>query len=175
MKWAKQTRGFTIVELLIVIVVIAILAAITIVSYNGIQNRAYDSTVQTDLKTAYSKILIYRETDGNGAFPDADDTELGKAGITASKSAYDPAGNFLYCFTGRTLPTGAILLIAKSKSGKVFYYSTAAGAKQYTGSNDIGGFAAICNELLPASGITSASARYGALSGGTWRSWVGGS
>ena len=32
--------GFTIVELLIVIVVIAILAAITIVAYNGIQNQA---------------------------------------------------------------------------------------------------------------------------------------
>lgn len=35
-----KNRGFTIVELLIVIVVIAILASITIVSYNGIQNRA---------------------------------------------------------------------------------------------------------------------------------------
>lgn len=33
-------RGFTIVELLIVIVVIAILAAITVVAYTGIQNRA---------------------------------------------------------------------------------------------------------------------------------------
>ncbi|HBO64608.1 TPA: hypothetical protein DD425_01450 [Candidatus Saccharibacteria bacterium] len=37
--WAKQ-KGFTIVELLIVIVVIAILAAITIVAYTGIQQRA---------------------------------------------------------------------------------------------------------------------------------------
>ena len=34
-----KSRGFTIVELLIVIVVIAILAAITVVAYNGIQNR----------------------------------------------------------------------------------------------------------------------------------------
>lgn len=37
---SPNNRGFTIVELLIVIVVIAILAAITIVAYNGIQERA---------------------------------------------------------------------------------------------------------------------------------------
>ncbi len=37
---SKSARGFTIVELLIVIVVIAILAAISIVAYNGIQSRA---------------------------------------------------------------------------------------------------------------------------------------
>ncbi len=42
----KQS-GFTIVELLIVIVVIAILAAITIVAYNGIQNRAKASAAQS--------------------------------------------------------------------------------------------------------------------------------
>ena len=43
--WAQQ-RGFTIVELLIVVVVIAILAAITIVAYNGIQDRTKQSVAQ---------------------------------------------------------------------------------------------------------------------------------
>lgn len=42
-----KQRGFTIVELLIVIVVIAILAAITIVAYNGIQNRGKASAAQS--------------------------------------------------------------------------------------------------------------------------------
>jgi prepilin-type N-terminal cleavage/methylation domain-containing protein len=43
---ASSRRGFTIVELLIVIVVIAILAAITIVAYSGIQARARDATIR---------------------------------------------------------------------------------------------------------------------------------
>ena len=46
--WAKNKQsGFTIVELLIVVVVIAILAVITIVSYNGIQERARISGAQS--------------------------------------------------------------------------------------------------------------------------------
>ena len=40
MSTSKLSRGFTIVELLIVIVVIGILASITIVAFNGIQERA---------------------------------------------------------------------------------------------------------------------------------------
>lgn len=45
-----KASGFTIVELLIVIVVIGILAAITIVAYNGIQQRANKSTITSDLR-----------------------------------------------------------------------------------------------------------------------------
>lgn len=58
-------QGFTIVELLIVIVVIGILAAITIVAYNGIQNRAVAAKVTTDLLGA-AKLLAIHEVDAGG-------------------------------------------------------------------------------------------------------------
>ncbi|RYF27587.1 MAG: type II secretion system protein [Chloroflexi bacterium] len=52
----KKNTGFTIVELLIVIVVIGILAAITIVAFNGIQQRARNTQVITGVN-AYVKAL----------------------------------------------------------------------------------------------------------------------
>lgn len=68
MKWAKQKQGFTIVELLIVIVVIAILAAVTIVAYTGIQNRAKNSGAQTAVSQAVKKIQLYA-VDNAETFP----------------------------------------------------------------------------------------------------------
>jgi general secretion pathway protein G len=60
--------GFTIVELLIVIVVIATLAAIIIVSYNGIQNRAHDTAVQNDIASMAKKLQLYYVD--KGVYPD---------------------------------------------------------------------------------------------------------
>jgi prepilin-type N-terminal cleavage/methylation domain-containing protein len=57
---SSQRRGFTIVELLIVIVVIGILAALTIVAYNGIQGRAIASTLQSDLDSASKQLKLYQ-------------------------------------------------------------------------------------------------------------------
>ena len=54
--WAKKQAGFTIVELLIVVVVIAILATITIVAYNGIRERAQTSSLQSSLSQAMKKV-----------------------------------------------------------------------------------------------------------------------
>lgn len=54
----KKQTGFTIVELLIVIVVIGILAAITIVAYNGIQQRAYEASLQSDLRQGAKQLAL---------------------------------------------------------------------------------------------------------------------
>jgi prepilin-type N-terminal cleavage/methylation domain-containing protein len=63
--WAKnKQRGFTIVELLIVIVVIAILAAITIVAYNGLQQRSRDSARAQDIAGIKKALLMYQADNG---------------------------------------------------------------------------------------------------------------
>jgi prepilin-type N-terminal cleavage/methylation domain-containing protein len=53
-------RGFTIIELLIVIVVIGVLAAITIVAFNGIQNRARDTQRLSDVKAIVKALESYK-------------------------------------------------------------------------------------------------------------------
>ena len=67
--WAKQ-KAFTIVELLIVIVVIAILAAITIVAYTGIQDRARTAALQSAASQAGKKIAAYAVTNAE-MYPDS--------------------------------------------------------------------------------------------------------
>src|SRR5680860_995413 len=59
--------GFTIVELLVVIVVIGILAAITIVSYTGISQRAIAVSLQSDLTNASKQLKLFQVE--NSAYP----------------------------------------------------------------------------------------------------------
>jgi prepilin-type N-terminal cleavage/methylation domain-containing protein len=65
LKTMKKDRGFTIVELLIVIVVIAILAAIVIVAYNGVQNRAKTTSAQASAVTLQKKLEAYNASQGS--------------------------------------------------------------------------------------------------------------
>ena len=52
-------KGFTIVELLIVIVVIGVLAAISIISFSGITSKARVSALQSDLSNNSKKLKLY--------------------------------------------------------------------------------------------------------------------
>lgn len=64
----RREQGFTIVELLIVIVVIAILAALVITSYLGIQARARDSERQSDVRALATAVQAY-VTLKDGTYP----------------------------------------------------------------------------------------------------------
>lgn len=110
----KKDYGFTVVELLIVIVVVAILAAISIVAYTGIQNRTYDSIVQSDIahfqkKMELAKIDLGHYPRSNAQLPDD---------FTITKSAYDTKANNVYYTVNFTTDTYA--LGVRSKSGKGF-------------------------------------------------------
>ena len=65
--WAQKQKGFTIVELLIVVVVIAILAAITIVAYNGISQNARFSAMRSEMSSLNKAIMAYYAK--NGSYP----------------------------------------------------------------------------------------------------------
>ena len=61
----KNQSGFTIVELLIVIVVIGVLAALVITTFNGIQQKARDTERQTDMKAIHGQLEAYYAQNGN--------------------------------------------------------------------------------------------------------------
>jgi len=61
----KRESGFTIVELLIVIVVIGILAALVITTYSGIQAKARNSKRQTDVQSVQTQVEAYFAQNGH--------------------------------------------------------------------------------------------------------------
>lgn len=85
---SQAQRGFTIVELLIVVVVIAILAAITIVSYNGITNRANGSSAKSAAANVQKKIELYATEESRYPVTAAELTG------STSKSYYLPSSAF---------------------------------------------------------------------------------
>lgn len=67
----RKNEGFTIVELLIVIVVIGILAALVVTTFTGIQQRARNTERETDIKALHGQLEAYYAQ--NGSYPFRDD------------------------------------------------------------------------------------------------------
>jgi len=160
--WAKQQKGFTIVELLIVIVVIGILAAIVIVAYTGVQNRANDAAVQSDLRNMGGQINQFLAI--NSILPAAAD--FPSMNLKVTKSAYgadyipSPGANynFIYCTSGTNF-----ILVAASKSGNVFVFNS---SSVKNGVGPLQTFTTTCaNNGLSSTGIWF-------YNNSAWQAWV---
>lgn len=84
----KHESAFTLVELLIVIVVIGILAAITVVAYNNMQRRAINTQTSTNVSTYERAIYAYRAE--NGTYPSF---SVGNGGACLGQNYSDHVGS----------------------------------------------------------------------------------
>ena len=116
----QRAYGFTIVELLIVIVVIGILASLSYVGYTNISKRANDAVVKNDLANLAKRAKVYYAE--NGQYPAHDYFFTAADGVSVGKSSYDVAAyNLYYCVnTGRS----EFGIAARSKSRQTYITSS---------------------------------------------------
>jgi prepilin-type N-terminal cleavage/methylation domain-containing protein len=164
----KQS-AFTIVELLIVIVVIGILAAITVVAYNGIQQRARTSAATSALTQAAKKIKLWQVDSGDTAPDCAKFYELITGATTATSCSFS-SGDIAYQYTQGT--GSAYCMTATSAT--VSYTATETNQPTQGGclGHGQGGNPAITNLVLNPSFETNAN-NWGAVSASGTRDAIG--
>jgi len=156
-----------------VIVVIGILAAISVVAYNGITNSANDAAVKSDLANFAKKVEMYQVE--KGYYP-RNPPELDPLGMQTTKSAYDTNRELNFSYCSDTNRTGSMYAIGGiSKSGKRFFVSSASSVTEYAANvtNDGNASVAItsCTSLLQ--GTDRAYAGWYSGSSPQWRAWTG--
>lgn len=88
-------HGFTIVEILIVVVIVGILATITIVSYRGINDRATSTAMKFDLRKASQGMELAKSEDDN-SYPTSlpPDVTPSKGNVLQLTTVSDPSTDY---------------------------------------------------------------------------------
>lgn len=84
------SKGFTVIELLVITIVITILATITVVSYNGLRERAYNARVITSAGQWIKALKLYSRFSG-GIYKDSTVTTSGGLYVCLGTSTSYPA------------------------------------------------------------------------------------
>jgi type IV pilus assembly protein PilA len=116
----KDEDGFTLIELMVVVLIIAILIAIAIPTFLGAQDRARDRGAQSDLRNAITAAKTIA-VDSAGLFQ-LDGTDIVPADLNAAEPSLEfaAAGTTDLIGVNVQLGGGAITLETESESGDVF-------------------------------------------------------
>jgi len=138
----KSKSGFTIVELLIVVIVIAILAAISMVAYSGIQTRANNAVVATNLRNTVTALENFNAI--HGRYPVYNDrTELINSGLKLKTTLVN---TLLYCYD--TADQTTWLLLAWGYPSGTTYRWTSSGEKNSNSGVTIGSGGPTCQAQM---------------------------
>ena len=137
---AKDEKGFTLIELMVVVLIIAILIAIAIPTFLGAQDRARDRAAQSDLRNAMTAVRTI-STDDAGLFTNVDAANLDLAeGALAYGAADGTDGDedTVGWDVDLTTDPQIVRLSKVSDSGTAFAVNmTSDGAVTYCSSDDV--------------------------------------
>ena len=97
----RVRKAFTLVEILIVVVILGILAAIVIPQFTNASQEAQVGNIQTQLQTIRSQIELFRVKNGSGELTGAADSD---ALFTLLTTPDDDNGGFQYLQSAPVLP-----------------------------------------------------------------------
>lgn len=124
LKFSKLNRGFTLVELLIVVAIIGVLSTLLMANFIGVRQKARDAQRKSDIRQIQSALELYRSDQGSypaslytGVCPTSaafvggspSTTYMSKVPCDPSGTTYYNSAKYYYSGGGATYTLGACL------------------------------------------------------------------
>jgi type IV pilus assembly protein PilA len=133
------SEGFTLIELMVVVMIIAVLIAIAIPSFLGFRKSAQDRSAQSEIRNVLLSEKAFWLEDGDYTETAGDITALEPNATIAA----DPANGVYLDLNG----TDVVCIVRESESGNVFAIWESATAGTFYGATDLS--AAACPAAAP--------------------------